>query len=397
MKKNILNLFFLLLCITSYSQINFEKGYFVTNSGEKKECFIKNKDWKNNPDFIEFKFSEESEPQIIKKEEIKEFSIDNKSKYIRKTIDIDRLVGSEVKLYSGRKTEIKNETVLLKCLVQGNANLYSYTDSSFFTYFFNVNDSEIEQLIFKKTINDNNNIIEFNQYKQQLQNALKCNEITKTDIERLRYNGESLTAFFLKNNSCFTSTEVIDFAAKDKKDWFNLYIRPGVAFQSTNIYNEVLLTAGGDFGNKTSYRIGVELEFFLPFNNSKWAITLEPSFQNFKNEVTNRSLPLTIDYSAIDLPLGLRHYFYLSKDSKIFLNLNYYINFSSGSKIYYGYYSQEYDVNPSNNFGGGIGYAFKNRFSLEYRFSAKRNLLNDYVNWKSDYEFSTIVLGYRLF
>lgn len=397
MKKNILVLSFLLLCVASFSQINFEKGYFITNSGDKKECLIKNKDWKNNPDHIEYKFSEDNEPQIIRIQEMKEFSIYSKSRYIRKTINIDRLVGTEVSLYSGRKTEIKNETIFLKQMVQGNANLYSYTDSSFFTYFFDVNDSEIEQLIFKKTINDNNKIIGFDQYKQQLKNALKCNQINKTDLERLRYNGESLTAIFLKNNSCFPETSVTNFASKAKKDWFNLHIRPGVVFQSANIYNDVLLSAGADFGNETSFRIGAEFEFIPQFNNSKWAVTLEPSFHNFKNEETNRSYPLTIDYKAFDIPIGLRHYFYLSKNSKIFVNLNYFINLKLVSKAYYGYYSKELDVAPSNNLGGGIGYSFKNRYSIEFRYSAKRNLFDTYANWMSDYQFSSLILGYKLF
>lgn len=396
MKKNILNLFFLLLCITSYSQINFEKGYFTTNSGEKKECFIKNKDWKNNPDFIEYKFSQEDEAKTIKIDEIKEFSIDNQSKFVRKTINLDRLVGNEVLLNGDRRSEIKSETILLKCIIQGTANLYSYTDSSFFTYFFNINDSEIEQLIFKKNVNDNNNVIEFNQYKQQLQNALKCEQITKDDIEKLSYKSESLTAFFMKFNGCVNNTEAINYGAKQKKDWFNFYIRPGVVYQSANIYNSVLLTAGANFDKNITYRMGAEFEFILPFNNSKWAITVEPSFQKYKNEVTHKSLPLSVDFNAIDLPIGLRHYFYLSKESKVFLNLNYFLNFTTGSKMYYGQYSQDYDVNPSNNFGGGIGYSYRNRFSLEFRYSLKRNLLNDYVNWKSDYQFSSLILGYRL-
>ena len=48
MKKTLTFIFILTSIITS-AQINFEKGYYISNSGEKTECFIKNIDWMNNP------------------------------------------------------------------------------------------------------------------------------------------------------------------------------------------------------------------------------------------------------------------------------------------------------------------------------------------------------------
>ena len=53
MKKQILLLLTTILSLNSYSQINFDKGYFINDSNQKVDCLIKNIDWKNNPTEIE--------------------------------------------------------------------------------------------------------------------------------------------------------------------------------------------------------------------------------------------------------------------------------------------------------------------------------------------------------
>ncbi len=396
MKKNILNLFFLLLCITSYSQINFEKGYFITNSGDKKECLIKNKDWKNNPDFIEYKFSQEDEAKTIKIDEIKEFSIENQSKYIRKNIDMDRLAGNDVLINGDRTSEIKNETIFLKCLIQGKANFYIYTDANFFAYFFDVNGSKTEQLIFKKSFTDRG-VQFFNQYKQQIQNALQCETITKNDINKLVFKLESLYNIFLKYNMCSNPDEMVNYTAKKKKDFFNLRIRPGVVFQNAKFYSTSDVTSEVNFDNRATLTIGAEMEFIMPFNNNKWAVIVEPAFQSYKSEASGFTKVSSIDYKTIDLAAGMRHYFYLSDKSRIFVNVNFYTTFSFDSRLYNGSYEQDFEIFPTSNFGIGLGYSYKSKYSVEFRYATKKDLIKHYTNWNADYQFSSIMLGYKLF
>ena len=49
MKKQLLFLLTIILSFNCYSQISFEKGYYINNSYQKTNCLIKNIDWKNNP------------------------------------------------------------------------------------------------------------------------------------------------------------------------------------------------------------------------------------------------------------------------------------------------------------------------------------------------------------
>jgi hypothetical protein len=53
--KNLLLTALLFLFSFSYAQITFEKGYFINNSGDRTECFIKNIDWRDNPTKFEYK------------------------------------------------------------------------------------------------------------------------------------------------------------------------------------------------------------------------------------------------------------------------------------------------------------------------------------------------------
>ena len=59
MKKFLLVLFFELFFLQSYSQVNYEKAYFIDNDNVRTECFIKNKDLYNNPNTFEYKLNQE--------------------------------------------------------------------------------------------------------------------------------------------------------------------------------------------------------------------------------------------------------------------------------------------------------------------------------------------------
>jgi hypothetical protein len=46
MKKQLLLLLCLVFTANAYTQIVFEKGYYINNANEKVECLIKNIDWR---------------------------------------------------------------------------------------------------------------------------------------------------------------------------------------------------------------------------------------------------------------------------------------------------------------------------------------------------------------
>lgn len=126
-----------MISINCFSQISFEKGYYIDNSNQKTNCLIKNIDQKNTPTEFEFKLFEDSESKKTTIESIKEFGIDNISKYIRSTVNIDRSSESLKNLSKYKKPIFKKEELFLKVLVSGKATLYQYVDGNLKRYFYN--------------------------------------------------------------------------------------------------------------------------------------------------------------------------------------------------------------------------------------------------------------------
>ncbi len=122
--------------INAFSQIQFEKGYFISNKNEKIECLIRNNDWKNNPTEFDFKLTKDSESQSLNISTIKEFSIPGSFKFIRAPVKIDRSTDIASLLGTDRNPKWESDTLFLKVLVEGKATLYSYSKGNLFRFFF---------------------------------------------------------------------------------------------------------------------------------------------------------------------------------------------------------------------------------------------------------------------
>ena len=149
MKKQLLLLLCLVFTANAYTQIVFEKGYYINNADEKVECLIKNIDWRNNPTEFEYQLNENSEKKKVTIETVQEFGITGISKYVRSTVNIDRSSSDVHDLSDEKKPIFKEETLFLKVLIDGKANLYEYIDGSLSRYFYNKKNTPIEQLIHK--------------------------------------------------------------------------------------------------------------------------------------------------------------------------------------------------------------------------------------------------------
>jgi len=142
------------------------------------------------------------------------------------------------------------------------------------------------------------------------------------------------------------------------------------------------------------FRVGIEAEFILPFNKNKWAFIVEPTYQYYKSENTKNHVKA--DYKSIEFPLGIRHYFFLNKNSKIFINGSLIYAFSSNSSIDFEY-RKNLEVKPSPNLAFGLGYKHNDKYSLEIRSQTSRQILDNYITWSSGYKTVSIIFGYSIF
>jgi len=374
------------------SQISYIEGYYINDSNQKIDCLIRNIDWKNNPIEFEYKISEQAKKETLTIESVKEFGIDNVSKYIRFDVNIDRSSNKQNLLSNDKNPIFKTEKLFLKVLIQGEASLFIYKDKSLTRYFYQTSHLDINQLIFKEYKTPENKIGTNNEFRRQLYSNIKCSDISMNDLKQIDYDKSSLLNIFTKYNSCKNS-EFVNFEEKVKSDLFNLNIRPGLNSSSLFINNSAISSRSTDYGNKLAFRIGLEFEFIMGFNKNKWAVIIEPTYQYFKAEdkvITNLS-NTNVDYKSLQLPIGVRHYLFLNNNSKIFINGSFIYDFVLNSKV------RNLDASSSFNLAMGVGYNYNQKYSVEFRYHTNRDILTDYVAWNSDFKTISIIFGYTIF
>lgn len=113
MKVHFLTFFMGLLAVAAFSQISYEKGYYITNSGQRIECQIRNMGWKNNPRDFEYRLSETSAPQTAELHKVKEFGLIDSPKFVRATVGLDRSSANIKNLGSDKNPIFRQEELFL--------------------------------------------------------------------------------------------------------------------------------------------------------------------------------------------------------------------------------------------------------------------------------------------
>lgn len=404
MKKISLVLLLILTSVGAFAQIRYEKGYVIRENESTNDVFIKNEGWKNNPSEISAKTSEESEPFVLKITEIREFGINGEIKYVRATVPVGRIGNKIEDLDKTSDFKTEDETVLLKVLAEGDANLYQLQMNGEKLYFFSINGSEIEPLIYKKYLPLRSiKIHENNHFRQQLYNQLQCAAIDADKFQNLRYTENDFIKIFEKYNKC-KNENYTGLTARNNEPNFHLSIRPGVRFDQLKM--ETFTTNREmEFDQKASLVAGLQAEFVLPFQKNKWSILAETYYHSYSGEAVfpsgNANLPdgsLEVDYKAIALGLGVRHSFFLTSNSKLFLNASVSADFSLGSEmnfetVYDTYSDFDFEkVEPVFVLGGG--YSFK-KWSFEGRFDFPHPLADKELS--TEFSGFSFLIGYQIF
>ena len=377
------------------AQILFEKGYFIDYRNARIDCLIRNVDWKNNPEKFDYKLSENAEIKTVNIKETKEFGIGNDLKLVRFRVGIDRSSSDINKLSYNRLPEFKQEDLFLKVILEGKATLYQYSSNNTERFFYTIDSLQPQQLVYKSYKINDSQIGKNEGYKQQLLEKFSCGNASINDIDKIRYAKKDLTKFFAAYNQCTSGSSIV-YGEKTQRDFFNLSIRPRYTKSSLSINQNISDFRDANFGSKSQFGIGLEAEFILPFNKNKWTITLEPTYDSFKAKAPTDNQSVAIDYKAITLPIGVRHYMYLNNNSKFFINVVYILNFDLNSTFDYEH-TLDFDVTSRNNLGFGAGFKFKDRFIIEVRQALETDLIGNSEGWNADYKQSSLILGYTLF
>jgi hypothetical protein len=399
----------LVLIITSIanSQVQYEKGYFLDNNKNKTECLIRFLDWDNNPEKFEYKLNEGEDSKTGDVNSISKLEIYNKVIYMAASVDIDINTSTSNELNNNAELELTKKRIFLQLLVEGKANLYHYVDANSRRFYYQIDENQIILLEYKEYINENNKIAKNENYKGELWNNLKCSSLKLKSVNKARYNQADLISILETYNTCENEL-TYTFKKVKRKDVFNLTIRPGLNFTSIDLDNpgtNQILTRDLKYDQETSLRIGLQLEYILPTKRRKWAVTLEPTYNYYKTEKTYNTTPnsnsgqsvtASADYSSVEIPIGIRHYSLLNEDSKLFISGAYVLDISLKNDIVFSE-SVKYEGDTGNNLAFGLGYVFKDKYSIEARLNTSRELLKNFDEESADFKGFSLIFGYTIF
>lgn len=398
-------LFFFFLSVTA--QNSYRKGSYVTAEGTIKEGYIYHLDWMNNPEEIKFKSDTITDlPDVISMDAIKEFEIKGVCKYVKFEGLIDQSPRNLNDLDTKRNPEWKQSKVLLKVLLESDASLYYYSNDRIQRYFYSVVSKNIplQQLVYKEYYKngDRTTPVSNFEYRQQLLTYLDCNTSKKINFGTLKYSKKDLIQCFSTYNQCKNSPQ-IDYEYSEKhKTKFNFYAVIGassIAFETKGGTNAVGNTLQRNKFDTSIYsRFGGEIEMILPINNKKWALYLQPMCQFFKADNVKQGIygPLyySVDYKALQIPFGVRHYMFINSKSKLYLNGAVAYNLSFGSSLVVANDSSFNFWNAVFSVNAGLGYVFKDKYCVEMRYNSTSDLVNSLSFTSSANDFG-LVLKYK--
>ncbi len=398
------------------AQVEYVKGYFIYNAGKKVECLIEDLDWKDNPGSFRYKINPADKPETENLAGVQEFALDGGRRYKRYMVEIERSLPQTNAIQNGRNPNFRIETLFLLELVSGPASLYEYSDGNVHKFFYETKDKPIEQLVMIRYMDGNSTIGENKMFQQQLYNHVRCDKTPDASFKTLDYAQRALIAHFERYNGCFenAATSVI---AQKKYETFALRVVPGVQFGTMELSDPYSYYDASVSISQLSYRIGVELEVFLPFNHSNWSVFFHPSYQNFdasKNYVTYVSNPGLFNdgdllqytafakYATVDLPLGVRRHFRINSTSRLFVDAAYVfpivlssddIKLQNNNGLTNA--TVTLPVENKANFAVGLGFGYK-KWTVEARYNTAR-ILTDAASWNTKFSSYGLLLGYKLF
>jgi hypothetical protein len=203
-----------------------------------------------------------------------------------------------------------------------------------------------------------------------------------------------LIEIFSKYNQS-VDPKTAETSVKPKKDLFNLNVRAGYSINKLSITNPSSPVYDIDFDNESQLRFSVEAEFILGFNKNKWAFIAEPTYQSYETEKVHRNFNTIVQYKSIEIPMGVRYYSFLNDNSKLFFNFQYIIEFQLDSKINY-QPKTDLKVVSRKPIAMGLGYKFKDKYSVEFRYSTK-NIVEQSDYLTSKFATTSVIFGYTIF
>ena len=394
--RALLILTLLSLSFTLNAQSKYQSGYYIDNSGNRVEGFILNRDWKNNPKEFRFRKSTEEEFKPYAATDVREFGITGMVRFGSFTVDIDRSGNRLAVMSREREPNLTKETLFLRYAVEGEINLLAYSEPDLKRYFIN-KEGKTTQLVYKPYRDTANKISYNNDYKFQLLEELKCENIDLARVRSTEYSLKGLSDLFVSFNTC-KGADFVDYRTKKTND-NKLQVSVLAGYQQAQFsMSSASANAFVEFDDHSGFVFGAEVRYQLPFSYGRFSLVLQPVIQNYQSEEkTFTTTSSAADYTSLMLPVLMRRYFPVSQKFSLFANAGFLFEFplSDGFE-----FVNREDLKTDKNSVGltlGIGGAINETFSIELKHNFERDLISNFSVFDSPFSNTMILVGYTIF
>ncbi len=345
MRHTLLTTLFLFSIAFSYSQSNYKKGYIISNeTSERTSGYFKKVKWDFSPTAIIFKEEGASKFERIAVDKLKEFRIENESKFVIARVAFDPSNDYE-NLSLRNDLNLQETTVALEILVEGEKTLLKYKTKALERYFYQLPGNKIEPLLYKRynlVLNELEEIVfrekENTAYILQLKQNISCNP-NDPEEQMPTYDQESLKSYFVKSHLC-SESEALSFVSTYDKATFQYIVLGGLSrSQLTAIssgYNPDINKA--EYGEENGYFFGLGLSVLSP--SKKISFQLESAYYSpysseamiikYPEKDFENPIPINVDYSFLRITAGANYYLLISNDLSFYItgkgNLDFTIN-----------------------------------------------------------------------
>lgn len=392
------SLFLLLavLCSSTFlaAQAPFTRGFIVFESGNRQDVYIQDKDWRSNPTSITYRLTAEGNAQVAGIDEVQSFGIKSGDRFVRANVRIDRASDITANLPSKRAPEWTTKTVFLRVLLESEVSLLQYIDAPLVRYYYQKGNSAIEPLIYRRYTTDGSSISVNDGYKGQLLTELAC--MRDPDLDNLEYKKTQLLKYFLDYAECAGND--ITYLNRGTPIQLRWSLHLGANVFNSALSNDLLpvsFAGTSSINGGFSARAGMSLEVLLPFQRYKWTALVEPVFAYYNAE-SDEGPETELTYQALELTLGIRHYFFLDGNQSLFINGGLVMPFEGSNSRYDLPDNDLIEVASLPNFMAGVGFR-AGSFSIEGRFQLPRNTTSDFISWRGDLTVYSLQMGYTLF
>ncbi|WP_295334424.1 hypothetical protein [Flavobacterium sp.] len=412
----------LIISFNTYAQKKYSPGYYINQSGQKIEGYIEDNLSYDSPERIFFKSSLESSATEVSISDISEFKIDNNFKFVKYNIayDQNQVENSNPINRLGKEPDLQNKIVLLKVIVEGNANLYQAVMNGCNFYYFKTNTEKTPQLLIYRKYFYEGRVFENNDFRKLLFERFSTNEKEIKDFYNIKYNKDTLTDFFVKlnkaDNSLVTQSVIIEKSANKMQykilagiSGFNTSLKYG---NDGNIESSSPSFSSPLFGVEVAKSLGKNYrrsEVFgrLFYQNTK----IDVEQESRRSNIYDRTLQMNADINSLSLNLGYRYAIVKTQKSKLFLESSIGYNYVlSGSSIVINdekrYIASDptfvtstqiefLGFKPEIYYNVGVGYSLS-KYALHLGYSTSRTYFDDGVTLKGGFTGFNLIFSYTI-